>query len=395
MMTISKNTEITSNKSLGLYIHIPFCMEKCRYCDFLSFGGFGSKNHLDYVKTLVKEIEFYARQYDSTYYIDTIFIGGGTPSLLDEALISDIIAAIRANFNVINIPEITIESNPKTLKRAKLESYLKMGINRLSIGAQSLDNELLKFMGRIHSVDDFISNYNLARNCGFNNINVDLIFAIPGQTMKVWNETLERVMDLDPEHISFYSLQLEENTTFYNMFIEGELEEICDELDREMYHRALKVIKSMGYTHYEISNAAKDGLECKHNLKYWSLEDYLGIGLGAHSYINGTRFSNHRDYISYLQAGTLIENTNNPFIEWEHQNSIQDDISEYIFTGLRKIQGIDLIDFEMRFGQNLNSLYGTNIKGFIKDHLLEIVNKRLRFTQKGIDISNKVLAEFV
>ena len=395
---------MTTSKGLGLYIHIPFCVEKCKYCDFLSFPAMGKEYHLEYIKSLIKEIEYYGRLYHNKYLVDTVFIGGGTPSLLDAALIAEVMTAVRANFNIKGNPEVTIESNPKTLTESKLNTYLESTINRLSIGAQSLDNGLLKTMGRIHSGDDFLENYKLARKCGFTNINIDFMFSIPGQTIDLWRKSLNAVLTLEPEHISFYSLQLEEGTPFFQMFMDGEFVEICDETDREMYYLALKTLKEMGYTHYEISNAAKDGFECKHNLKYWSLAEYLGLGLGAHSYMDGVRFSNLRALDSYIEVGrqkgngsneTMNSISNSPFVDWIHRNTKQDDISEYIFTGLRKMQGIDLSDFNHRFGRGIDSIYGKEIQKLINDKLVEIVDGNLRLTAKGIDISNKVLAEFV
>lgn len=375
-------------KNLGIYIHIPFCFRKCNYCDFLSFGESSERQHETYFHALIKEINHYGNLYGNEFYVDSVFVGGGTPSLVNEALIADVMSAIRAHFNILENAEITIESNPKTLTKSKLISYLKAGINRLSMGVQSLDENLLQYMGRIHSPKDFIQNYYLARECGFTNMNVDLIFAVPGMSMDIWLDTLKRVIDLQPEHISFYSLQLEEGTPFFRDFEAGKLVEIDDELDRQMYWKSIHRLNEANYLHYEISNAAKSGFECKHNLKYWSLDDYLGIGLGSHSYIQGKRFSNITDFETYLKA-------DEDWTEWIHENTLQDDISEYLITGMRKIEGIELKDFQNRFGKSLELLYEKEIDKFITEELLEIKEGNIRFTPRGIDISNKILSEFV
>ncbi|WP_027399350.1 radical SAM family heme chaperone HemW [Anaerovorax odorimutans] len=375
-------------KNLGIYIHIPFCIRKCNYCDFVSFGGSLLEDQIKYFNVLKKELEYYGKVYDKKFYVDTIFIGGGTPSLVNEALIAELMTAVRANFNIKNDAEITIESNPKTLSRNKLNTYLQTGINRLSIGVQSLNQNLLNYMGRVYEVNDVFKSYSLARDCGFKNINMDLMFAVPNMDMIIWKDTLQKIIKLQPEHISFYSLQLEEGTPFFRDFQEGNFKEIPDELDRQMYELALDFLILYSYNHYEISNAAKMGFECKHNLKYWSLDNYLGIGLGAHSYINGIRFSNTKDF-------NLYNSTDVPILEWQHKNSEEDDICEYIITGMRKIQGIDLYDFEQRFKKNIIDIYGEEIDKFIKGKLLKTENGKLRFTRQGINISNKILAEFV
>ena len=380
---------MTTNKALGLYLHIPFCVQKCKYCDFLSYPGMDHEKQVSYANDLINEIEYYGELYHNKYYVDTIFIGGGTPSLMEEALTDKIISAVRANFLVEEEAEVTIESNPKTLTRDKLAAYLEAGINRLSIGAQSLDDRLLKFMGRIHKAGDVIDTYRLARECGFQNINLDLMFAIPGQTMELWQSSLEQVIELGPEHVSFYSLQLEEGTPFFQMFKEGIFTEISDELDRQMYHWALKKLGNRGYTHYEISNAAREGFACRHNLKYWSMDDYLGLGLGAHSFIDGCRFSNETDINAYIGADP------NRIAVWSHHNTEKDNISEYIFTGMRKMQGISLCDFQNRFGKELQEIYPEETQRFLKESLIKIEEGHLRFTLKGIDLSNHVLSDFV
>lgn len=384
---------------MGLYFHIPFCVRKCNYCDFLSFGGTTEEEQKDYFRVLLHEIEFYSNIYSNEYYVDSIFIGGGTPSLVEEGLIHELMSAVRNGFSVDQDAEISIESNPKTLTKKKLETYLAAGINRLSMGVQSFDENLLSAMGRVHSPDDILANYTLARECGFRNINLDLMFAIPGQTKQIWLDTLNQAIELEPEHISFYSLQLEEGTPYFSMFQEGSLKEIEDELDREMYHEAIKTFQDRGYLHYEISNASKEGYQCRHNLKYWSLDDYLGLGLGAHSFIDGVRFSNITNLNDYVQAEQNKASSNrSPFIQWHHKNTKEENISEYIFTGMRKLEGLDLRDFESRFEKPIEDFFSANwqmLQKYIDEEYLVKSDDNMRFTIKGIDISNTILAEFV
>lgn len=388
-------------KRLGLYIHIPFCIEKCRYCDFLSFGGNDESLHLAYIEALIAEIENIK---GCGYEADTIYIGGGTPSLFDADSIIRIIDAVSKAVSVSNGAEISIEANPKTITPEKLSAYRSAGINRLSMGAQSTDDGLLEILGRVHNSSDIKVNYEQARKAGFDNINIDLMFAIPGQTRKLWMDSLSDIINLGPEHISFYSLQLEEGTPFYRMFTEGTLDYIDDETDRNMYHEAIEKLISSGYLHYEISNAARPGYQCRHNLKYWSMNEYLGLGLGAHSYVNGLRFSSERNLNKYIETGNRIKKeekitseqiSRRPFVVWEHKNSKSDDISEYIFTGLRKIEGISLKAFKDRFGIPINEIYNNEIIKHIENGLLELSEERLKFTLKGIDLSNSVLVDFV
>jgi len=378
-----------TTSSLGLYIHIPFCVKKCSYCDFVSFEGCEDKLKREYTAELVKEIRRWGRLYDNRFQVDTIFFGGGTPSLIDESLICELIASVRESFPVDSEAEITLEANPGTLSAGKLGAYRSAGVNRLSIGVQSLDDGMLKNLGRIHSVDEFLGNYALARKYGFDNINIDLMFAIPGHSLEIWANTLRKAVELAPEHISFYSLQIEENTRFYNMLKRGEIQQISDALDRKMYHMAIDGLKAAGYNHYEISNACKQGYECRHNLKYWSMENYLGLGLAAHSYIDGLRFSMTQDLQSYIHGEK---------INWQHKNDLKDDVSEYIFTGMRKTRGISLEDFRQRFGRELFEFYPEQrdlVGQYEQNGWLEVREGFMRFTVKGFDISNRILSEFV
>lgn len=384
---------------MGLYLHIPFCIRKCNYCDFLSFGGTTEEEQKDYFRVLLHEIEFYSNIYNNKYYVDSIFIGGGTPSLAEESLIHELMSAVRNSFSVDQNAEISIESNPKTLTKKKLETYLAAGINRLSMGVQSFDENLLSTMGRVHSPEDILANYTLARECGFRNINLDLMFGIPGQTKKIWLDTIKQAITLEPEHISFYSLQLEEGTPFFSMFEEGSLKEIEDDLDREMYHETIKIFKHRGYHHYEISNASKDRYQCRHNLKYWSMDDYLGLGLGAHSFLDGVRFSNITNLNDYVHAEQNTASSNrSPYVQWHHKNTKEENISEYIFTGMRKLEGLDLRDFETRFEKSIEEIFSANwqkLQKYIDEEYIVKSAENMRFTIKGIDISNTILTEFV
>lgn len=366
-------------KNLGIYIHIPFCLSKCRYCGFYSQAGIGAEEQEAYIKSLIDDIEEYAKVYADRYVVDTIFIGGGTPSILAAELIEQTLAALRNHFDVAEDAEITIETNPKTLTKEKLLAYRQAGINRLSMGLQSFDDGCLKVLGRVHTAQDFVDNFQAARDCGFDNINVDLMFAVPSHTMEIWADTLERVVALDPEHISFYSLQIEEGTPFYDLFMNGEFDQIPDDVDRQMYHEAISTLKEAGYQHYEISNCAKPGRQCRHNLKYWSMEDYLGIGSGASSYMEGIRFAEA------------------PLMEF-HENDFDDETSEFTFTGLRKTDGICLDTFRERFGREFWDVFADRREEleeyFQRGQLME-KGGRLRLSEEGFDISNAVMAVFV
>ncbi len=379
---------MTTN-NLGLYIHIPFCARKCKYCDFISFEGYEESLKDHYVRELIRDIEDVGLLYGKSFHIDTIFFGGGTPSILSEERIEEILYAVHRNFCVTPNAEITLEANPGTLNAAKIKTYRSAGVNRLSLGVQVLDDHLLNRLGRIHTVQDFLKNYEMARNAGFDNINLDLMFAIPEQTPENWRDTLERAIRLAPEHISFYSLQIEENTDFYEMLRKGEIQQAPDQIDRDMYHSAIEILSGAGYRHYEISNASKPGFECRHNLKYWSMENYLGLGLGAHSFIEGTRSSITEDLSEYLHGER---------IKWRHRNTLQDDISEYIFTGMRKSKGIDLADFKRNFGKDIFEFYPDQkplVDQYIQQGLVVIRDGQMTFTVAGFDISNTILAEFV
>lgn len=372
-------------ESLGIYVHIPFCQEKCHYCDFLSFGGQGRGAQQDYVKALIQEIRSYGSDL-SRRRVESVFLGGGTPSLLQEDLIREIMLELKANFSLAEDAEITIEANPGTIRKEKLIAYRQAGVNRLSIGVQSAEEELLRTLGRIHSWKEFLDCYSWAREAGFTNINCDLMFAVPDQTEALWQHTLDAVLALKPppEHISFYSLQLEEGTEFDRLHQEGRLTLTEDETDRRMYWSAAKQLAQHGYDHYEISNAAKPGYASRHNLRYWTFGDYLGLGLGAHSFVNGVRFSNTTVMEEYCNNAARVV--------WQHENSRQDDVEEYLFTGLRLHQGISLDDFQRHFGEKILQEYKELFGPLMEQGLISWSEdgKRIRLTKRGIDISNQV-----
>lgn len=379
-------------KKLGLYIHIPFCVRKCKYCGFLSFDDCGEDIKGRYVNALFSEIKMQAERFRD-YAVDTIFVGGGTPTAIPAENLAQIIKCVKENFNVTANAEITTESNPGTMTAEMLETYRNAGINRLSIGVQSLDDKVLSALGRIHTADEFKNTYFAARRAGFDNINIDLMFAVPLLTEKIWEDILKEAIKLAPEHISFYSLQIEEGTEFYRMYKEGTLTLADDETDRRMYHNAVKMLKEAGYHHYEISNAARPGFESRHNMKYWMFCEYLGLGLGASSFAGGKRFTNTSSMSDYIAE-------NNNFLlpqDTAAENTEADDVFEYIFTGLRMTSGIDLAHFKSRFGKTLEEYYPDKtayINRMIADGFMFCENGHLGLTLAGIDISNSIMSEF-
>ena len=381
-------------KELELYIHIPFCVKKCAYCDFLS-GPADEMTMERYVVALEEEIRAYTycnKDLSENSIITTIFIGGGTPSILTGGQIERIMCAIRDTFDVATGAEITIEANPGTIRKWKLASYKNVGINRISFGLQSTDNSSLKVLGRIHTYEDFLESYQLARESGFDNINVDLISAIPKQTVFDWRRDLKRIVALKPEHISAYSLIIEEGTPFANAYgegTEGEKELPSEEDERLMYQQTEEILEEAGYHRYEISNYAKAGKECKHNKGYWERRNYLGLGLGASSLIDNIRFKNTDDFMKYIKSVAHPENLR----EDVEKLSQDEQMEETIFLGLRKTQGISMAEFKKTFGKTLEECYGGNIERMTKEGLLEIENDFLRLTKKGIDISNYVFAQ--
>lgn len=337
-----------------------------------------------------------AEIYGNRYIVDTVFIGGGTPSLLKPNHIKRIMNELKSGFEIDKNAEISIESNPNSLDLHKLDTYLKSGINRLSMGIQSFDNDVLKKIGRIHDVKTAIDAYKMARNAGFDNINIDLMFALPDQNKEIWQETLKIAFSLEPEHISFYSLQIEENTEFYNRYKNDNLNVPSDKIADEMYQMALNMIKANNYNHYEISNCSKNGYSCRHNVKYWQLDDYLAFGLGASGYIDGLRYKNSDDIKTWeleVKNKTPIDKKEESFIE-----SIEDAMAVFCFTALRTEKGIDFAKFHKRFGQSFFSVYKDK-KDFIDKEVLKgnmiLTEYNLKLTENGILISNDLMCEFV
>ncbi len=376
---------------MELYIHIPFCVRKCAYCDFLSFPQ--TKEVIQqYVKKLMEEIRWAGKQYPNRA-ISSIFIGGGTPSILEAEQMTAIIQAVRDSFYIEETAEISIEANPGTVTEEKLRAYKNVGINRISFGLQSAESKELQLLGRIHTYEEFLESYQMARICGFDNINVDLMSALPGQTVESWEETLTRVAKLEPEHISAYSLIIEEGTPFYEKYGEERGEGILPDEDseREMYHRTKAILKDMGYERYEISNYAKPGRECRHNVGYWTGVPYLGLGLGASSYMDGCRFCNNSDLEEYLQQepGKRFD---------EIVLSEQDMQEEYFFVGLRLVKGVSIKGFEEKFGMTAESVYPGLFERLIHEGGAEIDEKdgdHFRLTEFGMDVSNYIMACFL
>lgn len=372
-------------KDISLYIHIPFCKSKCWYCDFPSFCG---KDNLmeSYIKALGEEIDSKVLQYN----IKTIFIGGGTPTYLSLEMLEQLKTHIK-KLKLTSDVEFTVECNPGTLDKEKLKLLKSMGVNRLSIGLQAYDDSLLKSIGRIHNVDEFLKNYELARSIGFENINIDLMFALPNQTSEIWKESLIKVAKLNPEHISAYSLILEEDTKFYDFNNKGTLKLPEEDVERDMYESLLSILKDFGYNQYEISNFSKEGKECKHNIVYWSMGEYIGVGSSSASYIESTRYKNVEGVEEYIQK----INTNKETYKEKHQNLIKEDVEEFMFMGLRKIKGIEEREFLNRFSKDIDSYYKNIINKHINAKLLKREDGYLKFTAKGIQLSNYVLADFL
>ena len=401
---------------LELYIHIPFCVKKCAYCDFLS-GPAGEKEKEEYVKMLIEEIRS-CPDAVKDYQIVSIFFGGGTPSLLTGEQIGQLMDAVRETFTLDEDAEITMEMNPGTVTEEKMRKYRNAGVNRLSIGLQSVNNEELRLLGRIHTYEGFLEAYRLARASGFSNINVDLISAIPGQTVESWRRTLEQVMALCPEHISAYSLILEEGTPFYKKYVEEGSEEgpkLPDEdAERQMYWDTERLMEKNGYHRYEISNYAKEGYACRHNLGYWDRIPYLGFGIGAASLVPGKLMEKCGEnecvgltgnLESRKMPGKMGRYTNPEQLKeyvLSYRNKFQaellteaEEMEEFMFLGLRKMDGISKKEFSKYFGKSLEAIYGEPIRKLESLKLLEQNNDRVWLTKRGIDVSNSVFVEFL
>jgi oxygen-independent coproporphyrinogen-3 oxidase len=376
-------------KNIGIYIHIPFCKRKCHYCDFVSFSG---KQELieQYINSLKKEIINYKINKED-YLINTIYFGGGTPSYIESKYIIDILQELKLKFNISKDVEITIEVNPGTVDEQKLNDYYNSGINRISFGLQSTKSELLKLIGRIHSYSSFLDAYNLARKVGFKNINVDLMIGLPVQTLEDVGKDLERITELKPEHISVYSLIVEEGTIIEERISNKELYLPSEELERKMYWEVKKELEKQGYVHYEISNFAKPEYESKHNLSCWNQEEYIGFGLAAHSYIDNERYSNTENIEKYIVG---VDDPVRPQTIHETQSQ-EDKMKEYMLLGLRKIDGVKISDFKNKFVDNPIYLYRESLNKLVTQELIEIDIDSIKLTNKGIDLANIVWEEFV
>jgi len=385
--TVLNHVKGKTMKSLGLYIHIPFCKKKCAYCDFISFSG-KEKLIEEYINSLKKEINNYKIN-KQNYLIETIYFGGGTPSYIESKYIIDILQELKQKFNISKSAEITIEINPGTVDEQKLKDYYNSGINRISFGLQSTKSELLKLVGRIHSYSSFLDAYNLARKIGFKNINVDLMIGLPVQTLEDVKKDLERVTELKPEHISVYSLIVEEGTVIEQRINNKELYLPQEELERKMYWKVKNTLEEKGYKHYEISNFAKPRFESKHNLSCWNQEEYIGFGLAAHSYIDNKRYSN---------AENLEEYNKNDEEDTRTTHEVQtreDKMKEYMLLNLRKIEGVKISDFKNKFVDNPIYLYRESLNKLVTQELIEIDIDSIKLTNKGIDLANIVWEEFI
>lgn len=374
-------------KSLELYVHIPFCIKKCAYCDFLS-GPSDEETREKYIELLCREIEE-CKGKTEEYEVVTVFFGGGTPSILHGEQIQKIMLKLRESFVFAEEAEITLEMNPGTVTMEKLIAYKKAGINRLSIGLQSIHNEELKLLGRIHSYEEFVHSYKMARKAGFENISIDLISAIPGQTVASWCETIKTMIDLQPEHISAYSLIIEEGTPFYEKYGEGAETDLLpsEEAEREMYWQTKRILREAGYERYEISNYAREGYTCRHNIGYWERTPYLGFGIGAASLFEETRYTNPSDIEEYERC--FSEKFKAEKLSTEEQ------MEEFMFLGLRMMKGISRRNFAESFGKEIEEVYGERMEKLKSLALLEENGDRICLTEKGIDVSNSVFVEFM
>lgn len=369
---------------LELYVHIPFCVRKCQYCDFLS-GPSDEETKDRYIEALLKEIR--AAEHTEDYEIVSVFIGGGTPSALKAEAIASIMSTLQEQFFFCEDAEVTIEANPGTVDLEKLTIYRNVGINRLSLGLQSTDAEELKLLGRIHSYEEFLKSYEWAREAGFSNINIDLMFAIPGQTGEAWRQHLYQVAELNPEHISAYSLIIEEGTPF----AEQNLDLPDEDTEYQMYEDTAEILERYGYRQYEISNYAKQGYMCRHNAGYWQRREYLGFGLGASSLYRGMRFSNTRRMQEYLKESRNPDQICKDVTVLSRNERIE----EFMFLGLRMTEGISEKKFEENFDVRLMDVYGDILQKYEETGFMEHIETKWRLTRKGIHVSNHILADFL
>ncbi|MBQ7780802.1 MAG: oxygen-independent coproporphyrinogen III oxidase [Lachnospiraceae bacterium] len=377
-------------KPISVYIHIPFCVKKCKYCDFLSAPADKPVQEA-YLRALKAEIESQSGKY-TDYTVQTVFFGGGTPTAVEAAILCEVLQTLKKYFNIAADAEVSMEANPGTVTAEALVQYKKAGINRLSIGLQSANDEELKLLGRIHTYADFLETYRLAVEIGFTNINVDLMSALPGQTVQGYEQTLQKILALEPppRHISAYSLIIEEGTPFYEIY-GAEREENpylpTEEEDRLMYENTVQILSQAGYERYEISNYSQPGYECRHNTVYWRRGDYVGFGLGAASLVNNVRFRNTDNLQEYLRGSEYATE--------QEILSVEEQMEEFMFLGLRMTNGISKEEFRKTFGVSVEDIFGEIIRKNIKEELLQQKADRIALTKRGLDVSNYVMAQFI
>lgn len=386
------NKEEVNKTELGIYLHIPFCKKKCDYCDFISFPYSQAIELVEeYIQTMEKEID----SYDLTSYnVTTIYMGGGTPSILPskeiEKLLNKIKTKLEENKNETKWEdiEITIEVNPGTVDKNKLETYKKSGVNRLSIGLQTTNNKLLKQIGRIHTYEEFLNTYQMAKEIGFQNCNVDLMLGLPNQTVQDLKQSLEKILELNPNHISVYSLIVEEGTPIERKLQTGELELPDEDTERQMYWYVKNTLELNGYEHYEISNFAKKGKQSKHNLNCWHQKEYIGIGLAASSYLDQVRYSNVEELKKYIESQAKEKNI-------MEKQTIKDAKKEYMLLGLRLIKGVNITAFKQKYNENPIFLYRKELEKLVIEKLIVVDGNWIRLTNKGLDLANLVWEKFV
>lgn len=405
------------NKELGIYIHIPFCKHKCYYCDFVSFS---SKEEIveKYIKTVIKELKKYLenKEFMKNYNVTTIYIGGGTPSYIDSKYIEEILKEIEKNLvnndTKFQDIEVTLEVNPGTINEEKVNLYKEAKINRISMGLQSTNDQILKQIGRIHTYNEFLDAYSIVKKAGFDNINIDLMIGLPNQTISDVKESLNKIIELNPNHISVYSLILEEGTVLDKLIEEGKMELLDEELERNMYWYVKNTLEINGYNHYEISNFSKIGKESKHNLNCWEQKEYIGIGTSAHSYINGVRYCNKSSVEKYIEninnkdidVNEIIKlgNGDKSFLEKVEEvyeideiQSSEDKKREYMLLGLRKLEGVKISNFKEKFVENPIYVYHKELEKLVEEDLIRIDGDRIFLSRRGIDLANLVWEEFV
>ena len=382
-------------KRLGIYVHIPFCAKKCNYCDFYSLAS-GEDENKNYIEALKMEIKEVSKKVSTDYEVYTIYFGGGTPSIIKADYIKEILDVIRTHFQLYKddfYPEITIECNPKTVDMEKLKVYKDAGINRISLGLQSTDNDELKLLGRIHTYEDFLESYEMVRKSSFKNVNIDLMSAIPNQKIKTYEKSLNEIIKLNPEHISSYSLIIEEGTPFFKKYSEdaSNFKDLpSEDEDREMYVLTSEKLGKAGYERYEISNYAKKGFYSRHNTSYWDRVPYLGFGVGASSFFEDERYKNMANLKEYIEKAGKED-----IREEITKLSLNDAMSEFMFLGLRKIVGISKSEFKSNFTFYVEEIFGENIKKYINNKLLIDNGEFLRLSDRGLDISNYVISDFL